>query len=81
VSGFLYLETVLSVINQNIIFSTLRVSKIKVTRFEKLFISTEWKPHKLPHFMLSFYLIMFVLPVLVIGATIWLATKKPSRNG
>ncbi len=31
--------------------------------------------------MFSFYIVMFVLPLLIIAATIWLASKKPSNHG
>lgn len=31
--------------------------------------------------MLSFYLIMFLVPVIIIAVSVWLATKKEQRNG
>lgn len=31
--------------------------------------------------MISFYLIMFVLPLMIIAASVWLANKKESRDG
>lgn len=31
--------------------------------------------------MLSFYLVMFLFPAIIIAISVWLANKKENRNG
>jgi len=76
--GFFNFRQSFSVINQNIIFSSLRVFYKNVTLQRKLFLETNFLTSPA---MISFYVIMFILPVLIIAATIFLATRKSKSHG